>query len=147
MPQSREELQAKRRKYYQNNKEYFQEYQRTHLPQRRINNSNSKKKVLKNMTEKTRKRISDYQKALRIKIKLEVLGFYSKGKPTCAICKEDRMECLTIDHINGGGRKHRKEIGCESKAFYSWLKRNNYPLGYRVLCMNCQWVTFYHIML
>lgn len=35
----------------------------------------------------------------------------------------------------GGGSKHRKEIGVAST--YSWLKKNKYPEGFRVLCWNC----------
>jgi hypothetical protein len=42
---------------------------------------------------------------------------------------------LGIDHINGGGTKHRKEI--KNFGIYKWLIDNNYPLGYRVLCHNC----------
>lgn len=44
---------------------------------------------------------------------------------------------LIIDHIDGGGTKHRKEVG-KGAAFYRWLEKNNYPLNFQVLCMNCQ---------
>jgi hypothetical protein len=37
--------------------------------------------------------------------------------------------------IGGGGNKHRKSI--KNRNFYLWLKQNDYPSGYRVLCMNC----------
>ena len=52
----------------------------------------------------------------------------------CACCGEMRYEFLTIDHINGGGGKHRAEIGGH---IYRWLIKNNMPLGFRVLCHNC----------
>ena len=72
------------------------------------------------------------------KIRLEVIGHYS---PTlkCQGCGFLDMRALTIDHINGGGNKHRKEVG-SGYDFYNWLKKNNYPKGFQVLCMNCQFI-------
>jgi len=46
-------------------------------------------------------------------------------------------EFLTIDHINGGGNKQKQEIGGAGIKLYLWMKRNNYPSGFQVLCMNC----------
>jgi hypothetical protein len=70
------------------------------------------------------------------RIKREVMQHY--GNCMCACCGESHLEFLAIDHVNGGGRKHRKEIrskgGCH---FYLWLRRNGYPEGYQVLCHNC----------
>ena len=51
-------------------------------------------------------------------------------------CREDRVLLLEIDHINGDGGKHRKDIG-GGERFYLWLKRNSFPPGYKVLCPNC----------
>lgn len=70
------------------------------------------------------------------KIKEEVLGHYSEGHLECACCSEDKIEFLTIDHINGGGTEHRRSIG-NGRSFYRWLKNHEYPDGFRVLCMNC----------
>lgn len=51
------------------------------------------------------------------------------------------IRCLTIDHINGGGTKEREKNKIPSgQAFYTWLKKNGYPDGYQVLCMNCQFI-------
>lgn len=59
----------------------------------------------------------------------------------CACCGEKRVEFLAIDHVNGGGSKHRLELfgkrNAGGPAFYSWLKKNGFPTGYRVLCHNC----------
>jgi len=57
----------------------------------------------------------------------------------CACCGESTYEFLVIDHINGGGTKHRKGIGVKraGAVIYRWLKQNNYPEGFRVLCQNC----------
>jgi hypothetical protein len=49
-------------------------------------------------------------------------------------------ECykLSIDHINMNGGEHRIGLGINSSyQFYLWLKGNNYPDGYRVLCTHC----------
>jgi hypothetical protein len=56
----------------------------------------------------------------------------------CACCSEDNIAFLCIDHINCDGAKHRREIGQTGGiGFYSWLKQNNFPSGFRVLCFNC----------
>jgi len=56
----------------------------------------------------------------------------------CECCGETHIEFLTIDHPNGGGNKHRKEIGVTAGfPFYRWIIKNNYPEGLRVLCLNC----------
>src|SRR5260221_360879 len=46
------------------------------------------------------------------------------------------MFYLSIDHINGDGSKHRKEIGGGGKI-YKWLINNNFPSGFQVLCIPC----------
>ncbi len=68
------------------------------------------------------------------KIKLEMISAYG-GR--CSLCGETHWEFLTIDHINGGGSRHRKTVG-SGGAFYRWLKRRGWPKGeYRLLCANC----------
>lgn len=54
----------------------------------------------------------------------------------CACCDEDEYEFLAIDHIDGGGNEHRKEINRGGK-FHRWLEARGYPEGYRILCHNC----------
>ncbi len=66
--------------------------------------------------------------------KLEMIDAYG-GK--CVLCDERLPEFLTIDHINGGGNKHRQEVG-NGHRFRLWLKRQNWPRDeYRLLCANC----------
>ena len=67
------------------------------------------------------------------RLRLEVLAQYGDK---CACCAESAPEFLAIDHIHGGGNKHRKEVGRGGK-FYVWLKRQGYPAGFTVLCHNC----------
>lgn len=57
----------------------------------------------------------------------------------CACCGEGMLEFLTIDHVDGGGHKHRRtgEIGNGGDAFYRWLVKEGLPAGYQTLCWNC----------
>ena len=66
----------------------------------------------------------------------EVLAHYSGGFPVCACCSETRVEFLTIDHIENGGTQLRKTVKGHKYITY-WLRREGFPPGYRVLCMNC----------
>lgn len=67
------------------------------------------------------------------RIKREVLEHY--GQSQCACCGESRLEFLSIDHVYGGGRKHRESLGIGNMC--AWLKKQNFPEGFQVLCMNC----------
>lgn len=79
-------------------------------------------------------------------------GLQAKGKKTywenlradmiaaygsvCACCGEHRSDLLTLDHVDGDGRKHRARVGAAN--VYADLKRQGWPkTGYRLLCMNC----------
>jgi len=80
------------------------------------------------------------EKLERIERKSDVMRHYSGEPPHCVMCGESRLICLSIDHVNGGGTKHIKKIGGGGSTLYSWLRKNNYPKGFQVLCMNCQFV-------
>jgi uncharacterized protein (DUF3820 family) len=71
----------------------------------------------------------------RMALKIEVLSEYAGGtNPECAICKNQDIRVLTVDHIGGGGSAHRRDYGRSN--FYMWFKKNGFPNGYRVLCFN-----------
>lgn len=55
----------------------------------------------------------------------------------CACCGETKPEFLAMDHIDGNGAAHRRKIKKVGLSFYRWLRTNNWPSGYRVLCHNC----------
>lgn len=62
-------------------------------------------------------------------------AFDAYGGAVCSGCNFDNAVVLEIDHIDGGGTEHRKQIG--QSNMYLWLKQNDYPPGYRVLCPTC----------
>lgn len=82
-----------------------------------------------------RERVLKKQKEYRNYHKILVFAKYSNNDIKCACCGERQLEFLSIDHVNGGGTKHRKKIG--NKNIYLWIVQNSYPDGFRVLCHNC----------
>lgn len=72
------------------------------------------------------------------KLRNDVFSHYGM---VCACCGEAHPEFLSIDHINGGGNKHRRELKCSGQGIYIWLRKNGYPDGFRTLCMNCNWAS------
>lgn len=80
------------------------------------------------------KHLQKYMKKYTKNIFIKVISHYSNGTMKCALCNENRVLGLSIDHINGKGKEHRKIV----KHLYPWLIKNNFPEGYQVLCMNCQ---------
>lgn len=78
-----------------------------------------------------------WSKNEREKTKEDVFAAYGGQKCSCPCnCDVTEREYLTIDHI--GGRKiHGHAKSFTGHQFYRWLKRNNFPPGFRVLCMNC----------
>lgn len=59
----------------------------------------------------------------------------------CACCGETETRFLSLDHVNGGGARHRREVG-NSYTLFRQLRDAGWPTdGYRVLCMNCQFGT------
>jgi hypothetical protein len=94
--------------------------------------ANEKKKPYK---EENRERTRAHLLKKRRQLKLEIIAAYG-GE--CECCRESRAEFLSIDHINGGGRRHRKQLAEEGIGFYDWLKKQGFPQDeYRLLCYNC----------
>lgn len=90
-----------------------------------------KKRALSNPEQR-----AGYSKKYAREIKCAVLKGYGN---TCACCMEPRVEFLTVDHMKGDGKKHRLEVsgGNGGTQFYRWLIKNQFPKGFRVLCINC----------
>ncbi len=81
----------------------------------------------------------DYTRARQLDIKQEVFDAYGNE---CTCCGETIPEFLQVDHIDGGGCKHRVEVlGGKNRgghAFYKWLKDQGFPKdNFQLLCANC----------
>ena len=69
------------------------------------------------------------------KVKEKVLDHYGH---VCVCCGETDIRVLGMDHIHGGGKKHREEINClRSISFNRYLIEHNFPDDVQVMCMNC----------
>lgn len=115
---NKEKINASQARYRELNRERLRAYHRS--PEARLN----KRKVRIAWNDDSR---------------LRVIEHYSAGAMRCKTCGHEDLDVLTIDHINGGGRKHREQIGAYSSsiALYRWLIRHGFPSGFQILCMNC----------
>lgn len=88
-----------------------------------------------------------YHRAYYKKNRLKILGQHLAVRlaalntygGVCKTCGENWDVVLDIDHIHGGGTQHRANLNIGGDRFYYWLRRNNYPEGFQVLCRNCNW--------
>jgi len=79
-----------------------------------------------------RLKMNGLQKDFRDRARQAVLDHYGRF---CACCKETEEMFLTIDHIDDSGAEHRREMKTSTTAI--WLKQNNFPPGFQILCINC----------
>ena len=70
-----------------------------------------------------------------LKLKQLIVSHYG-GR--CACCGQTNIDLLCIDHIHGGGCKHRRATGIKCGAeFYRQIRNDGFPNDYQVLCYNC----------
>lgn len=88
--------------------------------------------------QKNREQINKKVAEWRLRVKLEIFDNYGGRK--CCLCNECRIGALHVDHIDGNGLEHRRSINCLGGVeFYQWIRKNNFPPGFRVLCSNCNY--------
>lgn len=74
----------------------------------------------------------------QLRTKIEVLTHYAvDGKLKCAKCDEHEARFLALDHVDGGGKSHCRDIGGSGGYVYLWARKNNFPPIFQVLCHNC----------
>ena len=90
--------------------------------------------------------LSQTKESRKIKVqqlKKEVFTVYSKhhsnsNVPYCRCCElNEHLDFLTVDHIDGRKTRPKKEQGLLGANLNRWLKKNNYPPGFQILCFNC----------
>jgi hypothetical protein len=76
-----------------------------------------------------------------INLKYEVMSHYCGGTPHCQCpgCEVTFLGFLSIDHIESNGSTHVNKSGIKIQGNYlhGWLKKNNFPNGFQILCFNC----------
>ena len=92
-------------------------------------NAYSKKYYLANSDDLKARQIARYRK-------IKDLAYKAYGGYKCACCGEIEKSFLSLDHMNNDGYEHRKTV--QAPGLTLWLRKNNYPIGFQVLCMNCQ---------
>lgn len=118
------------RKWRKANADYVREKGREYMRRWRDSFSGEEREARdKTLAEKSRK--------WRAALKDEVYANY--GGYICACCGETEPLFLSVDHINNDGYQHRKQgVHGSGVRLYQWLKRNKWPQGFQILCMNCQ---------
>lgn len=116
------------RTYHKKNKDRLSKQKKEYLSKKKLENPEFAEK------ERIRSLIHYHDQ------RREVFNAY--GGMKCACCGETTEMFLTIDHINNDGASHRRAISNspdngKGANIYGWLKKNNYPPGFQVLCMNC----------
>lgn len=118
-------------------KEFTKEYSKMY----RKKNKEKLLKLNRDWCSKNREHVREENRKERERLKMEVLGRYSSNKICCAYCGFEDTRALQIDHIdNNGAEERREKLGnrtCAGTTFYRWIRRQNYPCGYQVLCANC----------
>jgi hypothetical protein len=82
-----------------------------------------------------RERYTELNRQWRQRTREQVFAHYGTE---CACC--GTSENLTIDHVDGNGAEHRKELfGAQlgGSRFYAWLIKQGFPVGYQTLCKSC----------
>lgn len=87
--------------------------------------------------EKLAPKQSAKHRATRVALKTAAMAAYG-GR--CSCCGVDDLIFLTVDHVDENGADHRRQIFGDSKytaKTYRWLRDNDYPVGFQILCFNC----------
>ena len=80
-------------------------------------------------------------KQYRDKLRQQILTAYG-SKCTCC----GSVQFLQVDHINGNGRQHRKELGGSGTQVYRYITKNNFPSEFQLLCKVCNYAKDTHIV-
>ncbi len=124
-------------------KEYNKEFFEKNKDKRKEYLEKNKEKIVEQSKEyrqrpEIKEKIIKFQKEFQQRIKKRIISYYSKSTMKCKKCGFSDLRALSIDHLNGGGNNHLKEI---KGGLYSWIIKNNFPKKmFQVLCMNCQWI-------
>ena len=85
-------------------------------------------------------RAAEAEKTRKQQARTKDAVYAAYGGYICACCGETQPMFLSIDHVENNGAAERRSGAYKGggSAFYGWLKKQGFPPGYQVLCMNCQ---------
>ena len=143
-----EKHRAYQRNWSRKNTDKTQRYFQTYVSKpgiRKKRNARTKKWEQENPEKVRQNNQKPERKRARIKYhrdnRIDCLKIYSKkvsnsSESICSSCGLKDVRFLQIDHINGVTTND----GRGASNLVSYLRRNNYPDGYQVLCGNCNWL-------
>jgi hypothetical protein len=108
------------------------EYHRKHARAWNLAHPDRVKATAKKYQESHLEVYREGNKKHRRKAREEAIAAYGSK---CVCCGESTFEFLSFDHIAGGGSQHRKQL--KGKRIETWLKQNNWPKDFQLLCHNC----------
>lgn len=82
--------------------------------------------------QKNPARNAERQREWYNRLRVQILKAYGHA---CACCGESIAEFLALDHVDGGGTKHRRRRA--QSGVYVDVVRQGFPDTYRLLCHNC----------
>ncbi len=126
--------QESNRKYREANKQRISDYHSNYREEHKVKLTAQQAAWAKANPEQRRRNARNYY------YKLRDAAMEAYGGLVCNWCGIDEPLVLGIDHIDGGGNAHRKELSgktTNTNVFFRWLRDNDYPPGFQVLCMNC----------
>lgn len=105
------------------------------------------KELIHEKRQKVSQEFNAHQRNQRRSLKKDILSHYSTDEtknPLCAWCGFTDIRALCLDHIDNDGETHREALsglprghGASGSVMYRWVKKNQYPEGFQVLCANC----------
>lgn len=147
---NREKLLVKLRRYYQEHKELYKQYNEIHkheINKRRRLYYEQNKDKLKAYSKQRRERYTlkiNCLKRLRNKLKfVKYLWTIANGFPSCIWCVESNIEALVGDHKNGGGAKELRDRfkgNAHSMYQYYIAHPEEARKNLQILCMKCNFL-------
>lgn len=113
------------KKYREGHQEKIREYKKKWY----INNRDKQIAKAKKNHQENRERTNAINRKSVKKLFNEILDHYGHE---CFICKS--IDKLCVDHIGGCNKNEEYKMGI---SLWIWIRKNNFPLGFRILCSKC----------